>query len=67
MALLPDAPAWLGWAGLRLGGTGSAAEVEASLRWKALLLVAVAVKKRTFRCGRCNGGVVACACGVSQL
>jgi hypothetical protein len=52
-SLDPNASNWLDWAGLRLpedapSATGGAA-VEAALRCKALILLAVALKKRTFR------------------
>lgn len=48
-SLHPAAADWLAWAGLRLGDTASGGEVERALRGKALLLVAVALKQRTFR------------------
>ena len=48
-SLDPNAANWLEWAGLRLTATTGARVVERVLRCKALLLVAVAIKRRTFR------------------
>ncbi|GAB4823805.1 hypothetical protein N2152v2_010851 [Parachlorella kessleri] len=48
-SLDPNAANWLEWTGLRLTATTGARVVERVLRCKALLLVAVAVKRRTFR------------------
>jgi hypothetical protein len=48
-SLDPNAANWLEWAGLLLTDSSRASVVEAVLRCKALVLVAVALKKRTFR------------------
>lgn len=57
MRLSPDALDFAQWAGLRLpsppdpggGGSSVAAQLEALLRTKALLLVAIALRLRAFR------------------
>ena len=65
LQLTPDALDWAQWIGLLLpppptpdpdagGGEGQAGDIERLLRIKCLLLTAVALKLRAFRCLCCD-------------